>query len=90
MELTTEQFVITIVVAFLLLLAVHFLWRPIRWIFVIAFNSLLGLLVLWAINFVGALVGFSLPLNLFTALVVGFLGLPGLLLLIILKYWILL
>ncbi|QGG48652.1 pro-sigmaK processing inhibitor BofA [Heliorestis convoluta] len=89
MELTTEQLMLVALVGLMLLLAVHFLWRPIRWIFIIAFNSLLGLLILWATNFVGAFVGFSLPLNLFTALLIGFLGIPGLILVTALKYWLL-
>lgn len=50
------------------------------------FNSLLGGLVIIIINFLGQSLNFHISLNIFSALVVGTLGLPGIILLIILKY----
>ena len=40
-------------------------------------GGVLGALVLVVINFFGGMVGFSIALNPFTAMAVGFLGLPG-------------
>ncbi|MEW5933162.1 MAG: pro-sigmaK processing inhibitor BofA family protein [Bacillota bacterium] len=40
---------------------------------------MLGGLALWAVNLAGALFGLHLPLNPATALAVGYLGIPGLL-----------
>ena len=44
-------------------------------------NALIGFAILWLINYTGLV---SIPLNIITSLVVGILGLPGVVLLIIL------
>lgn len=44
-------------------------------------NALVGLLVIWLINFVGLV---SIPLNLITCLIVGIFGLPGVIILVLL------
>ena len=64
---------------YLLLVPMRFLWR-------LAAGAVLGALVLMVINAVGSLVDFSIAVNPFTALVVGFLGLPGAILLIVLQF----
>jgi len=48
-------------------------------------NSFLGAAVLVVINLIGQNFGVTIPLNPATALIVGFLGLPGVALLFILK-----
>ncbi|AGC67140.1 pro-sigmaK processing inhibitor BofA [Thermoclostridium stercorarium subsp. stercorarium DSM 8532] len=50
------------------------------------FNSLLGGMVIIVINFFGQFINFHISLNFFSALIVGTLGLPGVILLIILKF----
>ena len=57
----------------LLLIPGKFVWRIIA-------NGVAGALVLVGINFLSRFTGFSLPLNPFTALTAGFLGIPGILL----------
>ena len=64
---------------YLLLVPMRFLWR-------LAAGAVLGALVLMVINAVGSLVDFSIAVNPFTALAVGFLGLPGAILLIVLQF----
>jgi len=49
-------------------------------------NSLLGGMVILVINFLGQYINFHISLNFFSALIVGTLGLPGVILLVILKY----
>ena len=44
-------------------------------------NAVIGFVILWLINYTGLV---SIPLNIITSLVVGVLGLPGVVLLIIL------
>ncbi len=44
-------------------------------------NAVIGFAILWLINYTGLV---SIPLNIITSLVVGILGLPGVVLLIIL------
>ena len=48
-------------------------------------NSIIGGLVIFIINLVGANFGFHIGLNFFTSVLVGFLGLPGAVILIIIK-----
>ncbi|SHJ98550.1 pro-sigmaK processing inhibitor BofA family protein [Propionispora hippei] len=61
---------------------------PLRLIFRLIYNGLVGGIMLWAVNFVGAHMGFTLAINPITALVAGFLGLPGVILLILFKLFI--
>ncbi|HBT47621.1 MAG TPA: SigmaK-factor processing regulatory BofA [Peptococcaceae bacterium] len=68
--------------AFLIYLVARLLLTPLRWIAKIAVNSLFGLLLLWAFNFVGSYFSFTIPLNWLTVLVAGFLGIPGLIMLV--------
>jgi len=49
-------------------------------------NGLLGGFVIVVLNLLGQYVNFNISLNIFSALIVGTLGLPGVILLIILKY----
>lgn len=55
---------------YLLLAPMKFLWRLLA-------GGILGALALILFNLVGALFGFTLSVNPFTAMAVGFLGLPG-------------
>ncbi|MCL5046247.1 MAG: pro-sigmaK processing inhibitor BofA family protein [Actinobacteria bacterium] len=64
------------------------LYLPLRFAFNLLINAVLGGVALAAINLVGRLFGFMLPLNPFTALLVGILGVPGVILLIVLKYFV--
>lgn len=48
-------------------------------------NILLGIVVIWLINKFGGSLGISIPLNFITALVVGVLGIPGVIILVLLN-----
>lgn len=61
-----------------------FLW-PIKMILKLIVNSLIGGAVIFIINLVGAGFGLLIPLNFLNALIVGVLGLPGAILLMILS-----
>ncbi len=58
---------------------------PLKKILKLVLNSVLGGLVIFIINFVGASFGFHVGLNVFTSILVGLLGLPGAVILIIVK-----
>jgi inhibitor of the pro-sigma K processing machinery len=49
-------------------------------------NSAIGVFLLLLINFLGTPFSLNLPINLATVLVAGFLGLPGVVLLVILSF----
>ena len=55
---------------YMLLVPKKFMWRLVA-------GGVMGALVLMVVNILGALVGFSVEINPFTAMAVGFLGLPG-------------
>lgn len=57
-------------IGYLLLVPHRFMWRLLA-------GGVLGALLLSGVNLLGALVGFSVAVNPFTAMAVGFLGLPG-------------
>ena len=63
---------------YLLLVPMKFLWRLLA-------GGVLGALALMLVNLVGALFGFSVSVNPFTAMAVGFLGLPGAILVVLLQ-----
>lgn len=56
---------------------------PIKWIIKLIFNSILGALLIYAINLVGSIWGFHIGLNFLTAVIVGILGIPGAICLIV-------
>ena len=59
---------------------------PIRWFWKLFLNSACGFLCLWLLNSVSAFTGLTFPINSATALIAGFLGLPGIGLLAIVQY----
>ena len=58
---------------------------PIKWILKLILNSLLGGLLIWIINLIGGLWAFHIGLNAYTAVLVGVLGMPGAVLLILIQ-----
>jgi len=76
-----------LVMAILFLLVIIFIiakliMKPIKLVWKLVINSIIGLVLLMLANYVGAYFDFSLPLNVLTVLIAGFLGIPGILLLI--------
>ena len=56
---------------------------PIRLFFKLVYNGVIGGVLLWIVNYVGAYVHFSVPLNPLTAVIAGFFGLPGVVVIIL-------
>lgn len=59
-----------------------FVW-PLKLILKLAVNSLIGGLLIFLFNLAGSSFGIMIPLNMFNAVIVGILGLPGAVLLLI-------
>lgn len=68
-----------------LAVALLLLRRPLGALGRLAARSAVGLGGIWLFNFAGGLIGVQVGLNLFTALTVGVLGLPGFGLLLLLQ-----
>lgn len=82
-----------IIIVFLLSIAfslmgllLKLLKKPIKWFFKLLIHAALGYVFLFIFNFVGAWVDLSLGLNWFNAVVTGVLGVPGVVLLLLVKY----
>lgn len=75
-----------VICVLLLVLFIGLLAKPLKWIFKLLLNALSGFIALILLNFIGGFFGFALTINLINCLVAGFLGLPGVILLILLKY----
>ena len=58
---------------------------PIKKVLKLILNSILGGVVIFLISLIGANFGFHIGLNIFTSIVIGLLGLPGAVCLIIIK-----
>lgn len=59
---------------------------PLRLLLKLIFNTVIGAAIIYIINLIGANFGFHIGLNLVTSLVVGILGIPGAVLLLILQF----
>ncbi|NLA85054.1 MAG: SigmaK-factor processing regulatory BofA [Clostridiales bacterium] len=59
---------------------------PLKLLLRFIINGIIGGVALWILNLIGDLLGFSVALNPITALTVGFLGIPGLILILLLQF----
>ncbi|PKM75776.1 MAG: SigmaK-factor processing regulatory BofA [Firmicutes bacterium HGW-Firmicutes-15] len=76
-----------IIIAGLFLLVIIFIMaqlimKPVKLLWKLIINSAIGLILLLMANYGAAYFGFALPINIITVLVAGFLGIPGILLLV--------
>ena len=78
-----SMFLTILIAALLILLVIRIFKKPIRFVFKLLFNTVLGYIVLILVNHFGMYVGVSLPIDLLKAVIVGFLGLPGVILLLL-------
>lgn len=58
---------------------------PIKTILKLVINSVLGGITIFIINLIGSIWGFHIGLNLITSIFVGLLGIPGVIVIIIIK-----
>ncbi len=59
---------------------------PLKIVLRLVINGVLGGIAILVINLIGSPLGFTLALNPISALIAGILGLPGIILLVILKF----
>lgn len=80
-----EEIFALLIPALLGLLALRLLVLPIRLGFKILIHCASGFACLWLLNLVSGVTGMAFPINLFTTLTAGILGLPGIGLLALLE-----
>lgn len=59
---------------------------PLKVLLKLAFNAIIGGIILVFLNAAGEYIGINIAINPITSLVVGFLGVPGVIMLLVLKY----
>ncbi|MFY9371357.1 MAG: pro-sigmaK processing inhibitor BofA family protein [bacterium] len=69
----------------LLYLIARLFFVPLRILMRLLYNGIIGGLLLWLVNLVGSFFGVTIPINPITALAAGFLGVPGVVLLLLLR-----
>ena len=84
----SQKILVGVLAAFFLIALIRVFQAPLRLALKLLGNTLLGFLALWAVNLTAGVTGITLGLNLWNALVIGVLGLPGFVLLL-LTQWVL-
>ena len=62
--------------------------KLLKWPLKILINGILGIILLYIANIVGSYSGFVLPVNAISALIAGFLGIPGIIFLVLFQFFI--
>lgn len=83
-----QKILAALLAAFFLIALIRIFSTPLRLAVRLLFNTLLGFGALWAVNVTAGITGLALGLNVWNALVIGVLGLPGFVLLL-LAQWVL-
>ena len=83
-----QKILAALLAAFFLIALIRIFSAPLRLAVRLLGNTLLGFVALWAVNVTAGITGLALGLNLWNALVIGVLGLPGFVLLL-LAQWVL-
>lgn len=62
--------------------------KLLKWPLKILINGILGIILLYIANIVGSYIGFVIPINAISALIAGFLGIPGIIFLVLFQFFI--
>ena len=81
-----EKVALGVVILFLAVAIVKLFSAPLKIALRVALNSALGFGTVWLLNLTTAVTGLSLGLNLFNAVTIGILGIPGLGLLLLMQW----
>ncbi len=83
------EFVYTILMVvgcvFALYVLLKIVMAPIKWIFKLLLNAIIGFVLLFLANLIGGFFNFSVPVNLISCLISGVFGIPGVIFLVMLK-----
>ncbi len=82
-----EQILLYVAIGIAVLIVMRIFTLPVKWIFKLLLNTLLGFIALFLVNWLGSYIGISLGINIVNAVVAGTLGIPGLVLLLLLRWF---
>lgn len=78
-----ENILALIIPVLIAVLVFKLLFSQVKLIWKIAVNSISGFICLWLLNLASGITGIAFEINFITTLIVGFLGIPGIILLLI-------
>ena len=81
-----ENFAVLLISAFLVFGLLRLIALPIRWGVKILLNSACGFVCLFLLNSISGFTGLYFPINYVTAVIAGFLGLPGIVVLALIQF----
>ena len=81
-----ENFAVLAIAALLIFALLRLIVLPIRWGVKLLLNSGCGFICLFLLNSISGFTGLRFPINYITAIIAGFLGLPGIVLLSLLQF----
>jgi inhibitor of the pro-sigma K processing machinery len=81
-----ENILALIVPVLIAIFVIKLLLSQVKLIWKLAANSISGFICLWLLNLASGLTGIVFEINFITTLVVGFLGIPGILLLLVFQF----
>ncbi len=81
-----EKIALGLVLLFLVVVCLRLFAAPLKLALKVLLNSALGFGAVWLLNLTTAVTGLSLGLNLFNAVIIGILGIPGFGLLLLVQW----
>ena len=81
-----EKIALGLVLLFLVVMCLRLFAAPLKLALKVLLNSALGFGAVWMLNLTTAVTGLSLGLNLFNAVIIGILGIPGFGLLLLVQW----
>ena len=81
-----EKIVLYVAIGIAVQIVMRIFTLPVKWIFKLLLNTVLGFAGLFLVNWLGSYIGISLGINVVNAVVVGTFGIPGLILLLLLRW----
>jgi len=84
----TANYIVLIFSAIAMLVVAKLLAWPIKKIFKLAINCIIGIIIVFLVNNFGESFGISIPFNIVTSIIAGVFGIPGVIFLIILGFFV--
>ena len=81
-----QKIIAALLAGFFLIALLRVFSAPLKLAVKLLVNTLLGFLALWAVNVTAGVTGIALGVNVWNALVIGVLGLPGFALLLLIQW----
>lgn len=82
------EYVVLIFAAIAVIVVAKLLAWPVKKIIKLALNIIIGIVMIVLVNTFGATIGITIPFNIVTALIAGILGVPGVIALIVIGFFI--